>query len=189
MKLVIIGNGVAGVTTARLIADRDSGHDLTIYASEPYPYYPRPRLIDLLAGKIGLDAMPLYPPEWYAQRGIRTLLEHQVVQLDPRSSQSELRVMAPARAMTGWCWRWVRIALCLPLQVPTWRAIHSPDSERRPGDPQSFGGMCVGGCLGRRSAWIGHSRGPAYAWRSRSVWLRCCLGFCLASSMSKGRRC
>ena len=83
MKLAIIGNGVAGVTTARLVADHGSGIEITIYSAEPYPYYPRPRLIDLLAGGIGFDAMPLYPPEWYAQRGIRTVLNHEAVQLDP----------------------------------------------------------------------------------------------------------
>ena len=52
MKLVIIGNGVAGVTTARFVAERDPSVDITIYTDECYPYYPRPRLIDLLAGQV-----------------------------------------------------------------------------------------------------------------------------------------
>lgn len=83
MQIAIIGNGVAGVTTARYVAERDPAIDITIYSREPYPYYPRPRLIDFVAGDVSLDGMPQYDEAWYARRGIETCLACEVVKIDP----------------------------------------------------------------------------------------------------------
>ncbi len=84
MKLVIIGNGVAGVTTARFVAERDPSVDITIYTDECYPYYPRPRLIDLLAGHVGPQEMPFYDADWYEKRNIRTVFDCSVRRLAPQ---------------------------------------------------------------------------------------------------------
>ncbi|MHB1294181.1 MAG: NAD(P)/FAD-dependent oxidoreductase [Anaerolineae bacterium] len=81
MRQVVVGNGVAGVTTARFLADRDPSLDVTIVSEEPYPYYPRPRLIDLVAGSASTDKMSVYPPAWYTQRGIKTLLGKRVTSI------------------------------------------------------------------------------------------------------------
>ena len=90
MKLVIIGNGVAGTTTARLVADRDSSVDITVYSQERYAYYPRPRLIDYLAGDVSLDEMSLYDAAWYAARGIEVRLDQTVVSLSPQEHRLTL---------------------------------------------------------------------------------------------------
>jgi len=82
MRLGIIGSGVAGVTTARLVAGRDSSADIALFSEEPYPYYPRPRLIDLLAGEVRPDRVSQYPPEWYEARGIQLTLGRKVVGVD-----------------------------------------------------------------------------------------------------------
>ena len=87
MKLVIIGNGVAGITTARHVADRDQSVEIVVYSEELYPYYPRPRLIDLLAGKVSEEGMVFYPEEWYAGRSIRTHLGRRVVAIRPKAHQ------------------------------------------------------------------------------------------------------
>ncbi|MBC7234349.1 MAG: NAD(P)/FAD-dependent oxidoreductase [Chloroflexi bacterium] len=89
MRLVIVGNGVAGVTTARFVADRrlaakNRTLQIAIYSKEPYLYYPRPRLIDLIAGKVSSAEMPQYPKEWYAERGIQTALRRRALALDPQ---------------------------------------------------------------------------------------------------------
>jgi nitrite reductase (NADH) large subunit len=86
MRLLIVGNGVAGVTTARLVAERDPSAEVTIYSDEPHAYYPRPRLIELLAGRVQPEGMPFYPEDWYVERGLRTVLGHHVaeVQLEAR---------------------------------------------------------------------------------------------------------
>ena len=90
MDLVVVGCGVAGVTTARSVAERDPSIGITIYSSEPYPYYPRPRLIELLAGRATPEEMPQYSPEWYEERGIRTELGRTVVQIDPAEHSIQL---------------------------------------------------------------------------------------------------
>ncbi|MHB0856449.1 MAG: NAD(P)/FAD-dependent oxidoreductase [Anaerolineae bacterium] len=87
MRLVIVGNGVAGVTTARFLIDRDPSLDITIVSEEPYHYYPRPRLIDLVAGSASPDKMSVYPPAWYEQRGIKTLLGRRVTSIMPPEHQ------------------------------------------------------------------------------------------------------
>ncbi len=70
MRLLIVGNGVAGVTTAATAVKNRPDVEIEIFSEEPYLYYPRPKLWDFLSGKIALDQLPFYPPEWYAQRGI-----------------------------------------------------------------------------------------------------------------------
>ncbi len=88
MKLVIIGNGVAGVTAARALSD--AGAEAEIYTQEAHHYYPRPRLQSFLAGEIGLEGLPLYPPAWYEKRGIAVHLGVEVVGLDPRAKRIAL---------------------------------------------------------------------------------------------------
>lgn len=87
MKLVIIGNGVAGVTTARHVTDRDPSIEVTICSDESYPYYPRPKLIDLIAGDVSPDAIAFYPRDWYAKRGIDLRLGRRAVALDPEAQR------------------------------------------------------------------------------------------------------
>ena len=87
MKLVIVGNGVAGVTSARFVSGRDPSVAITIYSDERYPYYPRPRLIELLAGKSTPEQMALYPREWYEERGIRTILSRRVIDVRPEAHE------------------------------------------------------------------------------------------------------
>lgn len=83
MKVVIIGNGVAGTTTARLLAERAPSTQIVLYTQESHPFYLRPRLIELLAGQIAPEQMPQYAVAWYAQRGIELHLNSHVVAIHP----------------------------------------------------------------------------------------------------------
>jgi NAD(P)H-nitrite reductase large subunit len=83
MRLVIIGNGVAGVSTARFVVERDPSIEIAIYSDEDYAYYPRPRLIELVAGQVAPDKMALYADEWYTRRGIRVHLGQRVTRIEP----------------------------------------------------------------------------------------------------------
>jgi len=83
MKVAIVGNGVAGVTTARLLAERDPSADIIVYGDEPYLYYARPRLVDVIAGRATPEDIRVYPAEWYAERGIRVALGTSVTAIDP----------------------------------------------------------------------------------------------------------
>jgi len=71
MKTVIVGNGVAGITTAKYLRENSPEMEIEIYSRENYPYYPRPALIDLLANKLKLEEIYFYPPDWYEKNRIK----------------------------------------------------------------------------------------------------------------------
>jgi nitrite reductase (NADH) large subunit len=83
VKVVIIGNGVAGVTAARVIRERAPDADISIYAKEPHHYYYRPRLPEVVAGELGVADILASPPEWYESRAIRVHLSRPVRSVDP----------------------------------------------------------------------------------------------------------
>ena len=82
MRVIIIGNGVAGVTVARGIAECGAASAIKVYSRESVNYYPRPRLIEMLAGQVPPEAMAQYPDEWYQRRSICTVLSHEAVAID-----------------------------------------------------------------------------------------------------------
>lgn len=85
VKLVIIGNGVAGITAARYVTDRNPSIEVAMYSDESYSYYPRPRLIDLIAGDAAPDEIAFYPEDWYSKRGIAIHLNRCAVAIDPEA--------------------------------------------------------------------------------------------------------
>jgi nitrite reductase (NADH) large subunit len=70
MRYVIVGGGVAGVTTAKEIRKLDPKGQIDLYSSEPYPYYFRPKLWEFIAGKITPEESYYRPESWYAGQGI-----------------------------------------------------------------------------------------------------------------------
>ncbi len=77
-EIVIIGNGVAGINVANNLRRLDKDIGITVFTDEPYHYYPRPRLIDLLAGKVTLEEMPFYGEDWYIKNSINVHLNSPV---------------------------------------------------------------------------------------------------------------
>jgi nitrite reductase (NADH) large subunit len=90
-KSVIVGNGVAGITAARTIAQVSPNSEIEVYTQETYPYYSRPRLWEFLADEIEQDDLTFYPPSWYERRGIQVHLGSTVTQLDPNRRELTLR--------------------------------------------------------------------------------------------------
>jgi len=90
MKFGIIGNGVAGLNAARTLARSEPEATIDIYAEEPYLYYPRPRLLHLLAGEIQQEELYLYPKEWYEKRDIAVHLASKVMRIDPQRQRLTL---------------------------------------------------------------------------------------------------
>jgi nitrite reductase (NADH) large subunit len=82
MRAVIIGNGVAGITAARRLRELSPDSNITILSREPYHYYYRPRLPDVVAGTVEIDDTVINPPEWYASRGIDVRLSTNVAAVD-----------------------------------------------------------------------------------------------------------
>jgi hypothetical protein len=70
-KLVLIGNGMAGVRTVEeLLKVAPDLYDITVFGSEPYPNYNRILLSPVLAGEQTLDEIVLNTYEWYAENNI-----------------------------------------------------------------------------------------------------------------------
>jgi len=83
MKVVIIGNNVAGTTLAKALRDADANAEIVLYTDEPTPYYPRPKLIDYLEGKVQEKDMLFYPPEWYEKNMLGLHLSSGAEKIDP----------------------------------------------------------------------------------------------------------
>lgn len=90
MNVVIIGNGVAGVTAARVIRDRAPDAAISIYTREPHHYYYRPRLPEVVAGELGIEDILANPPEWYASRRIDVHLGCAVESVDAAGKRIHL---------------------------------------------------------------------------------------------------
>jgi nitrite reductase (NADH) large subunit len=86
MKLVMIGNGMAGVRTLEeLIKIAPELYDITVFGAEPHPNYNRILLSPVLAGEQTLDEIVLNPLSWYAENGITLHLGKKVVDIDRRN--------------------------------------------------------------------------------------------------------
>ncbi len=82
MEYLVIGSGVAGISGAAAIRQRDSGGRITILTEEAYPFYSRIRLPDFLAGRVSQEALQLKKESWYREQRIDLRLEQQVAALD-----------------------------------------------------------------------------------------------------------
>jgi nitrite reductase (NADH) large subunit len=71
MKLVMVGNGMAGVRTLEeLLKMAPDLYDITVFGAEPHPNYNRILLSPVLAGEQTLDQIVLNDWSWYRDHGI-----------------------------------------------------------------------------------------------------------------------
>ncbi len=83
MKLVLVGNGMAGVRTLEeLLKIAPDLYDITVFGAEPHPNYNRILLSPVLAGEQTLAEIVLNPLDWYAENGITLHTGKKVTQID-----------------------------------------------------------------------------------------------------------
>ncbi|MHA1512329.1 MAG: NAD(P)/FAD-dependent oxidoreductase [Promethearchaeota archaeon] len=82
MKIVIIGNGIAGQTVAEEIRKHNSDYEIVIISKENYHYYSRIFLPSYLIGEKSLDKLILHSDEWYKNHDITVKLNEQIDQID-----------------------------------------------------------------------------------------------------------
>ena len=83
MKLVMVGNGMAGVRTLEeLLKLAPDLYDITVFGAEPYANYNRILLSPVLAGEQTIDDIMLNGVEWYAQNGITLHLGKTITRID-----------------------------------------------------------------------------------------------------------
>ena len=83
LKLVMIGNGMAGVRTLEeLLKLAPELYDITVFGAEPHPNYNRILLSPVLAGEQTFEEIVLNDLSWYAEHNIDLRLNCKVVQID-----------------------------------------------------------------------------------------------------------
>ncbi len=83
MKLVMVGNGMAGVRTIEeLLKIAPDTYDITIFGAEPHPNYNRILLSPVLAGEQTVDEIVLNDWSWYRDNGITLHAGKKVTQVD-----------------------------------------------------------------------------------------------------------
>lgn len=88
MKILIIGNGVAGISTAETIRASDKNSEITIVSKEPQGFYSRPRLIDFLAGKVTVDQITIHDAAWYAKNDIEFVGSVDIAQINDAAKRA-----------------------------------------------------------------------------------------------------
>lgn len=82
-KLVLIGNGMAGVRTIEEIVKRDAEtFEITIIGDEPYPNYNRIMLSNVLQGKTTINDININDWDWYKDNHINLLTGEKAVCID-----------------------------------------------------------------------------------------------------------
>ena len=82
-KLVMIGNGMAGVRTLEeLLKIAPDLYDITVFGAEPHPNYNRILLSPVLAGEQTLDEIVLNSWEWYTDNHITLHAGKKVFEVD-----------------------------------------------------------------------------------------------------------
>ena len=82
-KLILIGNGMAGVRFLEKLCQQDScPYDITVFGSEPYGGYNRILLSPLLSGEQTLDDIVTHSIDWYEDNQIDFQKGKTIVSID-----------------------------------------------------------------------------------------------------------
>lgn len=87
-KLVLIGNGMAGVRTLEeLLKIAPDKYDITVFGEEPYGNYNRILLSPVLAGDKTIDEIMLNDEQWYRDNHIKLNSGCKIVNIDRKARQ------------------------------------------------------------------------------------------------------
>ncbi|OXS62461.1 nitrite reductase large subunit [Cohnella sp. CIP 111063] len=87
-KLVLVGNGMAGVRTIEHVLKLAPHlYEVTIIGAEPHPNYNRIMLSSVLAGGASLSEIVINDWDWYKENGIRLLTGHRVTNIDAKAKK------------------------------------------------------------------------------------------------------
>ena len=83
MKLVMAGNGMAGVRTLEEVLKLAPDlYDITVFGAEPYANYNRILLSPVLAGEQTIQDIMLNDEDWYREHGITLHMGKKITQID-----------------------------------------------------------------------------------------------------------
>ena len=83
LKLVLIGNGLAGMRCLEDLLDMaPDRYDVTVIGEEPWGNYNRIMLSPVLSGEKTIDDIMLHPHAWYSDKGIKFIADDPAVKID-----------------------------------------------------------------------------------------------------------
>lgn len=90
MKVIIVGNGIAGINAAQALRAQAKDRmpesiEIVVYASESHPFYSRVRLPEVLSGASKPEDIVFYKSDWYEKRGIDVKIGSAVTSIEPDS--------------------------------------------------------------------------------------------------------
>ncbi|CRK82404.1 nitrite reductase large subunit NirB [Neobacillus massiliamazoniensis] len=87
-KLVMIGNGMAGVRTIEeILKISQNQFEITIFGQEPYPNYNRIKLSNILQGDTSFEDIIINPIDWYKENHIQLFTGESVTHIDVDSKK------------------------------------------------------------------------------------------------------
>ena len=90
MRVVIIGNGISGIIFSKTLRELNKNVEIDVFTKEKYHYYPRPNLIEFLAGRIPYERIFAFSEDWYKRQNINIHLNKPVKKILPDSKEIEL---------------------------------------------------------------------------------------------------
>lgn len=86
-KLVVIGNGMAGISAVEQILKLTTKFDITVFGSEQHPNYNRIMLSYVLEGSKTIDDIVLNDLHWYQDNGITLHIGTTVTKIDEQTKE------------------------------------------------------------------------------------------------------
>lgn len=86
-KLVVVGNGMAGMACLEQILTHARRFEVTVFGDETHPNYNRVLLSSVLAGEKGADDIVINGPEWYRRHEVDLRVGVRITDVDSRAKQ------------------------------------------------------------------------------------------------------
>ena len=84
MKIVIVGNNVAGTFSAQNIRYLNEEVEIDIYTQESYPYYTRVDLPEIISDKTTIEKLIVFREDWYQSKNLNLYLDKKAIHIDPK---------------------------------------------------------------------------------------------------------
>jgi nitrite reductase (NADH) large subunit len=87
LNVVIVGNGIAGITAAKAIKESTPETRVSVFTDENNQYYPRPRLYDVLSGHVKPEDAVMFSEDHYKNSGILIQLNKKASYIDTKNKK------------------------------------------------------------------------------------------------------
>src|SRR5450756_631190 len=90
MKYLIAGGWAAGTAAAQHLRKLDPSSEITVVDAESVAYYPRPDLMEYLAGRKSKDQLIVHAASWYGENRITLIGERRIMRVDTIEHEATL---------------------------------------------------------------------------------------------------